>query len=259
MLLREESERYDRLIKIDKIGTEGQIKIKNSSVLIVGAGGLGNPISLYLTALGVGRIGIVDGDRVSLSNLGRQILYNTEDIGKEKVLLAKKRLESLNPNVKIGIYNAWLTDNEIAQRIFIKYNTVIDATDNFETRYLINKTAVKLGKPLFIGAVGRFVGQVMSVLPGETACFNCVFPEKEHKTVQLMTESSLSLGVAGTLVGIIGSIVANEVLKYILGIGNNLLNKLLIFDSLNNDFSIINLGRNSECKVCGSSKNKVNK
>ncbi len=251
MLSNEELERYSRQIAIDKIGIEGQIKLKNFSVIIAGAGGLGNPISLYLAASGVGRIGIVDGDRVSLSNLGRQIIYNTSDLGKEKVFLAKERLESLNPNVKIEIYNTWLTDEDTTIQIFKKYNAVIDASDNFETRYLINRTAVKLSKPLFTGAVGRFVGQVMSVLPGKTACFNCVFPEKERAVVQLMSERNLSLGVTGTLVGIIGSVAANEVIKYVLGIGNNLFNKLLIFDSLNNDFLIIDLERNPECKVCG--------
>jgi adenylyltransferase/sulfurtransferase len=251
MLSNEELERYNRQIVIDKIGIEGQTKLKNFSVIITGAGGLGNPISLYLAASGIGRIGIVDGDRVSLSNLGRQVLYNTKDLGKEKVFLAKERLESLNPNVKIEIYNTWLTDEDTTSQIFKKYDAIIDATDNFQTRYLVNKIAVKLGKLLFIGAVGRFIGQVISVQPGKTACFNCIFPEKEHKIIQLIAERSSSLGVTGPLVGVIGSIVSNEVLKYILGIGNNFFNKLLIYDSLNNDFSIINLERNPECKVCG--------
>jgi molybdopterin/thiamine biosynthesis adenylyltransferase len=257
LLSKEELERYSRQIAIDKIGIEGQNKLKNFSVVVAGAGGLGNPISLYLAASGVGKIGIVDGDKVSLSNLGRQILYNTRDIGKEKVLLAKERLVSLNPNIKIEIYDTWLTEEGTASQIFKKYDAVIDATDNFETRYLINKTAVKLNKPLFIGAVGRFVGQVMSVLPGKTACFNCVFPEKDREVIQLMTERNLSLGVMGTIVGITGSIVANETIKYVLGMGNNLFDKLLIFDSLNNDFSIINLERNPGCKVCGSTDDKA--
>lgn len=253
MLSKEEFERYNRQIQIDKIGAYGQLKLKSASVLIIGAGGIGNPISLYLASCGIGRIGLVDGDVVSLSNLGRQILYKTDDIGNKKVLIAKKGISKLNPEVKIDVYPEWL-DEISAENIFIKYDMIVDATDNFETRYLINQVAFKQQKVLFIGAVGRFIGQIMSVKPGQTACFNCVFPEKEYSITSLMTERNLALGVTGTLVGIIGSIVSNEILKYTLGIGKNFFNELLIYDSLNNDFSVIKLSKNPKCKVCGTFK-----
>jgi len=251
MLTKEEQERYNRQILIDKIGIEGQEKLKKSSVLIVGVGGLGSPISMYLAASGVGRIGLIDGDIVSLSNLARQILYDTKDIGEKKVFIAKKKLKSLNPDVKIDSYPIRLNE-EVASHIFIKYDCIIDATDNFETRYLINKMAVRLDKPLFIGAVGRFTGQVMDVLPHKTACYNCVFPEKE--TVEFLTRRNASMGVIGTLVGIIGSIVANEVLKFILKIGENYFNKLLIYDALDNSFSVLKVERDPRCKVCSEDK-----
>lgn len=251
MLSREEIERYSRTIRIDKIGLEGQEKIKSSSVVVVGAGGLGNAILLYLVASGIGRIGVIEGDVVNLSNLGRQVLFSTDDIKKEKSIIVKEKLEKLNPNVEIEIYNTWLTDVQLAQRIFKRYDLIIDATDNFETRYIINKGAVYSEKPLFIGAVGRFVGQVFDVMPYETACLNCVFPEKEPEFIKLMSQRNLEQGVSPPLVGTIGTIVANECLKHILKIGESLFNKLLIYDSLSNEFSIIQLERNKNCKVCG--------
>ena len=251
MLNSNEKNRYLRQITIDKIGEKGQEKLKDASVLIIGAGGLGSPILTYLVSSGVGRIGIVDGDVVSLSNLSRQILYNNNDLGKEKVIVAKEHLNKLNPNVNIDVYPVWLNE-EIAPHIFRKYSCIVDATDNFKTRYLINRTAVKLKKLLFIGAVGRFTGQVTDVLPHETACYNCIFPEKDEKTLSFMTERNASGGVFTPLVGIIGTIVANEVLKYILGIGENFFGKLLLYDALSNDFSVISVKRDPNCKVCGS-------
>ncbi len=253
MLNKEETQRYSRHILIDKIGEEGQKKIKEASVLVVGAGGLGSPILMYLAAGGVGRVGIVDGDVVSLSNLSRQVLYTDYDIGKKKVFVAKKRLEQMNPNTKIEIYPEWLNE-EIALHIFAKYDCIVDATDNFKTRYLINKMAVSLEKTLFIGAVGRFTGQVVDVLPHKTPCYNCIFPEKEEKTLSFMTERSRENGVFTSLVGVIGTIVANEVLKYILGIGKNFFGKLLIYDALNNDFSVIPVEKNPSCKICNLNK-----
>jgi adenylyltransferase/sulfurtransferase len=254
MFSNDELTRYDRQIRIDKIGEEGQLKLKKSSVLIMGAGGLASPVSMYLASAGIGRIGLVDGDKVSLTNLNRQILYDTNDVGKKKAPLAKEKLQDLNPNVTVEAYPIWLTDSEIAKNIFLKYDAVIDATDNFETRYFINRTCVYLNKPLFIGAVGRFVGQVMDVLPHKTACFNCLFPEKEKDVVKLMTERNLSEGIIGTLVGTIGTIVATEFIKFTLDIGSNLFNRLLLYDLLNNEFSIINLEKNPKCSVCGDTK-----
>jgi adenylyltransferase/sulfurtransferase len=250
MLSKDELERYDRQIRIDKIGVEGQQKLKSANVLVVGAGGLGSPILLYLGSAGVGRIGIVDGDVVSITNLNRQILYNMNDLGKEKVLVAKEKVEKLNPNITVEAYNTWLTDEEITERIFSKFSAVIDATDNYETRYLINRIAVKLNKILFIGAVGRFVGQVMVVIPHETACFNCIFPERAKEILFELTEENRNQGIIGTTVGVTGTLVANEFIKYALGIGEILRNKLLLFDGLTNEFSIINLEEDPNCKVC---------
>ncbi|MGB9832789.1 MAG: HesA/MoeB/ThiF family protein [Caldisericum exile] len=250
MLSKDELERYDRQIRIDKIGIEGQIKLKNSNVLVIGAGGLGSPILLYLASAGVGRIGIVDGDVVSVGNLNRQILYNIHDIGKAKVLVAKEKIEKLNPNIAVEAYNTWLTDEETARIILRKFTAIIDATDNYETRYLINRVAVHLNRPLFIGAVGRFVGQVMVVIPHETACLNCIFPEREKQILFKLTEENRNQGIIGTTVGVTGTIVANEFLKYTLGIGSLLKNKLLIFDGLTNEFSIISLERDPNCKIC---------
>ncbi|BAL81014.1 HesA/MoeB/ThiF family protein [Caldisericum exile] len=250
MLSKEELERYDRHIRIDKIGLEGQKKLRDSNVLVVGAGGLGSPILMYLASIGVGRVGIVDGDIVTLSNLNRQILYNTDDLGKKKALIAMEKIKKLNPYLVIEAYDTWLTDESITRRIFKKYDAVIDATDNYETRYLINKIAVELNKPLFIGAVGRFVGQVMVVIPYETACFNCIFPERDKEILFKLTVENRNQGIIGTTVGITGTLVANEFIKYILGIGSVLKNKLLLIDGLTNEFSIINLEKDPNCKIC---------
>ncbi len=254
MLSNDELSRYDRQIRIDKIGEQGQLKLKKASVIVVGAGGLGSAVLMYLAAAGVGRIGIVDGDIVSITNLNRQVLYNTCDVGKQKTLLTTEKLKQLNPNVTYDAYPAWLSDFDTAKNVFVKYDAVIDATDNFETRYLINKTSVFLEKPLFIGAVGRFMGQVTDVMPHKTACFNCIFPEKEREVVNLMTEKNLSEGIIGTLVGTIGTIVASEFIKFTLGIGTNLFNKLLLYDLLSNEFSVISIERNLHCSVCGDFK-----
>ncbi|MGB9694368.1 MAG: HesA/MoeB/ThiF family protein [Caldisericaceae bacterium] len=253
MLSKEELGRYNRQIRIDKIGKDGQLKLKSASVVVVGAGGLGSPILMYLAAAGVGRIGFIDGDEVSISNLNRQVLYDSYDVGKKKTQVATEKLKKLNPNLSYEAYPLWLSDLEVAENIFIKYDAVIDATDNFETRYLVNKVCVALNKPLFIGAVGRFSGQVTDVMPHKSACFNCIFPEKEKEIVNLMTEKNLSEGIIGTLVGTIGTIVASEFIKFTLGIGSNLFDKLLIYDLLNDEFSIINIERNPHCSVCGDS------
>ncbi len=250
MLSKEEKERYLRQIAIDKIGETGQEKLKKSSVLVVGAGGLGSPVLMYLVSAGVGRVGIVDGDTVSLSNLSRQVLYTSDDRGKLKVFIAEKRLKAMNPLAKIETYPEILS-SENAEGIFGKYDCIVDATDNFKTRYLINRTAVKLKKPLFIGAVGRFTGQVTDVLPYETPCYNCIFPEKDEETLRKLTVRNRENGVFTPLVGIVGTFVANEIIKFFLGIGENFFGKLLVYDALNNDFSVIPLRKDPNCKVCG--------
>ena len=251
MLNEEEKIRYSRQINISKIGESGQEKLKNASVLVIGAGGLGSPILMYLVSAGIGRVGIADNDTVSLSNLSRQVLYDTSDIGRKKATVAKEKLEKMNPNAKIIAYLERI-ESESAERIFPQFNCIVDATDNFETRYLINEKAVKFNKPLFIGAVGKFTGQVMNVMPHKTACYNCVFPKKSKAELKEMSARIPANGVFTPLVGIIGTLVASEVVKYFLGIGSSLFGKLLIYDALHNDFSIISVQKDPRCKVCGS-------
>jgi molybdopterin/thiamine biosynthesis adenylyltransferase len=253
MLTEEEKIRYSRQINISKIGIKGQEKLKNASVLVIGAGGLGSPILMYLVSAGIGRLGIADDDTVSLSNLSRQVLYDTTDIGKKKALVAKTKLEKMNPNTYITVYPQRISE-ENAPRIFPQYNAVVDATDNFESRYIINENAVKFNKPLFIGAVGKFTGQAMNVMPHKTACYNCVFPEKNRLQLKEMDQRIPVNGVFTPLVGTVGTLVANEVAKYFLGIGENLFGRLLIYDALNNDFSIISVQKDPHCKVCGKVK-----
>ena len=248
----EELEQYNRHLRIDRIGIKGQENLKNSDVLVVGAGGLGSPILLYLASVGVGRIGILDGDKVSRSNLNRQILYTTEDIEKNKSLVARDKLQKLNPFIKIESFSTQITNEAETKNIFSEFSAIIDATDNYETRYLINRVAINLNKPLFIGAVGRFVGQATVVIPYKTACFNCIFPEKDPKTVEKLTQTNRERGILGTVVGVTGTIVANEFIKYTLGIGELLTNKLFIFNALNNEFSIVKLEKDPKCKVCGN-------
>ena len=254
MFSSEELEQYDRHLRIDKIGITGQEKLKNSDVLVVGAGGLGSPILLYLASVGVGRIGILDGDKVSRSNLNRQILYTTEDIGKDKALVARDKLKKINPFIKIESFSTQILDDVSTKNIFSEFSAIIDATDNYQTRYLINKGAVDLNKPLFIGAVGRFVGQATVVIPHKTACFNCIFPEKDQETVEKLTQTNRERGILGTVVGVTGTVVANEFIKSILGIGELLTDKLFIFDALNNEFSIVKLEKDPKCRVCGNKR-----
>jgi len=251
MLNEEEKIRYSRQINISKIGESGQEKLKSASVLVIGAGGLGSPILMYLVSSGVGRVGIADNDTVSLSNLSRQILYDTTDLGKKKAIVAKEKLEKMNPNAQILAYPERI-NNENAEKLFPLFNCIVDATDNFETRYLINKNAVKFNKPLFIGAVGKFTGQVLNVMPHKTACYNCVFPEKSKAALREMSARIPANGVFTPLVGVIGTLVANEVVKYLLGIGSNLFGKLLIYDALHNEFSIISVQKDPRCKVCSN-------
>ena len=242
-LTEEEKERYLRHLIIDEVGEEGQKKIKAAKVLVVGAGGLGSPVSFYLTAAGVGTIGIVDFDTVSASNLQRQILYSTNDLGREKVVLAAEKLRALNPNVNVVPYNLKLT-KENAEEIFRNYDMVLDGTDNFATRYIINEVCVKLEMPYFFGAIMRFSGQLTTIMPGVSPCLCCIYPE-------LADEGTGPIGVFGIIPGIIGTLEATEALKYIMGIGDNLIGRMIMYDALAIEFRDIILERNPDCPVCG--------
>jgi molybdopterin/thiamine biosynthesis adenylyltransferase/rhodanese-related sulfurtransferase len=237
MLSEEEKERYSRHLILEGFGEEAQLKLKNAKVLVVGAGGLGCPALLYLAAAGVGSIGIIDDDLVSESNLQRQILYNTEDIGEAKVLVAEKKLAAQNPFISIEPYYGRLT-KEGALTIIEGYDLVIDGSDNFATRYLLNDACVILNKPLIYGAIHKFEGQVSVFNYKNGPTYRCLFPEPPNEGEM---PACGEVGVLGVLPGIIGTWQAAEAIKIITGIGEPLNGKLLNFDLLSNSISIVEL------------------
>lgn len=242
----EQIRRYGRHIILPELGGKGQRKLLDSSVLVLGAGGLGSPVILYLAAAGVGKIGIVDFDRVDISNLQRQVIHGTSDIGHPKVESAAAKVRELNPDVEVVPYDLRLT-SENAMDIIAGYDVVVDASDNFPTRYLANDACVMLGKPLVHGSIYRFDGQVSVFAPGE-GCYRCLFPSPPPPG---SVPSCAEAGVLGVLPGIIGTLQANETIKVLLGIGNPLIGRLLVFDALALEFREVRLRRNPACPVCG--------
>jgi adenylyltransferase/sulfurtransferase len=246
-LSHDEIHRYSRHLLIPDVGLKGQQKLKASSVLVIGTGGLGSPVSLYLAAAGVGRIGLVDYDVVDFSNLQRQIIHGESRLGDLKVKSARDRLLDINPEIQIDIYNQFITsDNAI--EIAEPYNIIIDGTDNFPTRYLVNDLCVLTGKPNVYGSIFRFDGQASVFYAKEGPCYRCLFPEPPPPG---MVPSCAEGGVLGVLPGTIGSIQATEALKLILGIGEPLIGRLLIYDALELSFQTVKLHKNPDCKVCG--------
>ncbi len=243
----EERERYSRQIMLGPIGEEGQRKIIASQVLVVGAGGLGSPVALYLTAAGVGRIGLVDSDFVGLSNLQRQILYTTSDLGAPKVDRAKEKLVDLNPHLQLETYRIRLTEKNVSE-VIAGYDLVIIAVDNLATRYLLNEACFKAGKPLIEGAIDGFCGHVTTFLPPEGPCYQCLFPKKGD----YVEKNGNPPGVIGYVPGLTGALQVGEALKIILGIGEPLVGKLLFFDTLNMEFKTIQYTRSPACPVCGN-------
>lgn len=243
----EERQRYKRHIILPQVGEEGQKKLRDSKVLVVGAGGLGSPVCMYLTAAGVGTVGIADFDKVDESNLQRQILYREEDVGKVKVLAAKKNLESMNSKVEVRIFEEGLT-KENAKRIISQFDVIVDATDNFYARYLISDTCMALGKPDIYGAICEFSGQVTVFEPGGP-CLRCLNPE-QPKTLEM--PDSESFGVIGVLPGLVGCIQASEALKWILGIGRGLTNRMLFIDTKTMETEEMELPKNPKCPICGN-------
>ncbi len=243
----EQLERYSRHILLKDVGIEGQEKILNSKVLIIGAGGLGAPAALYLSAAGVGTIGIADYDRVDLSNLQRQIIHFTGDVGKLKVESAKNKMHALNPGIGINTYAEHLEASNI-RGIIREYDFIIDGTDNFASKFLINDACVFENKPFSHGGILRFEGQTMTVKPRETACYRCVFTSPPPLNA---VPTCSQAGVLGAVAGILGTIQATEALKYILGIGEILYNQLLILNAKTMDFRKVKLKKNPECPVCG--------
>jgi molybdopterin/thiamine biosynthesis adenylyltransferase/rhodanese-related sulfurtransferase len=239
--------RYSRHLLIPEVGLAGQRKLKAASVLVVGTGGLGSPASLYLAAAGVGRIGLVDYDQVEVSNLQRQILYGMSSLGQLKVETARQRLLDLNPDIQVYAYQEPFT-SENARRIASDYDILIDGTDNFPTRYLINDLCVLTGKVYVYGSVYRFEGQA-SVFDARTGpCYRCLFPEPPPPG---LVPSCAEGGVLGALPGIIGTLQATEALKLIIGIGEPLLGRLLLYNAIDMTFEYVRLKKNPHCKVCG--------
>ena len=240
-------ERYSRNIILPEIGGVGQKRLALSKVLIIGAGGLGAPILLYLTASGVGQIGVIDFDVVSLSNLQRQVMFGSNDLGKRKVEIAKSRLDQLNPNTKILGYSFALTNNN-AKDIIVNYDLVIDGSDNSDTRYLVNRICFELKKPLFSGGINQWDGYLSLYHPSEgSACYECIFPAGENSNLQLNCSEA---GVFGPLAGIIGVLMAGESIKYLIKAGKVLINEMILYDALYGKMRRIKTRPLKNCKVC---------
>ncbi|MBN1359384.1 MAG: molybdopterin-synthase adenylyltransferase MoeB [Sedimentisphaerales bacterium] len=240
-------ERYSRHIILDKVGGVGQEKLLSAKVLIVGTGGLGAPAALYLAAAGVGTIGLLDGDAVDLTNLQRQIIHHTEDVGVRKVDSALAKMHAINPNVTIRTYDVWARADNLAQ-IVREYDFVIDGVDNFAAKFLINDVCYFEQIPFSHAGILQFEGQLMTVLPNATACYRCVFPAPPPAG---SVPSCGQAGVLGVLPGVVGSLQATEAIKHLLGIGELLTDTLLTYNALTMTFRKIPVGRNPECPLCG--------
>ncbi len=246
-LTHDEIKRYSRHLIMPEVGMSGQKKLKKASVLSVGAGGLGSPLAFYLTAAGVGRIGIVDFDVVDFSNLQRQILHTTHDVGRPKLDSAAEKLNALNPNVNVELHETRLT-SENALQLFEKYDIIVDGTDNFPTRYLVNDACVLTGKPNVYGSIFRFEGQASIFATSDGPCYRCLYPEPPPPG---LVPSCAEGGVLGILPGLVGLVQATEVIKLILEKGTSLVGRLLLFDALGMKFRELKLRKDPECPVCG--------
>ena len=240
--------RYSRHLLIPEVGEEGQLKLLDSRILLIGAGGLGSPASLYLAAAGVGTLGIVDDDVVDDSNLQRQIVHSTERLGDSKAESAKRTIEALNPDVTVKVFRERLTSENVDRILGEGWDVIVDGADNFPTRYLLNDASVWHGIPVVHGSIFRFEGQTTVFKPKEGPCYRCLFPQPPPPE---LAPSCAEGGVLGVLPGIVGSLQANEALKLALGIGEPLVGRLLLFDALETQFTEISLRRDPECPVCG--------
>ena len=246
VLSKAQQQRYSRHLLIPEVGMAGQAKLLESKVLLIGAGGLGSPAALYLAAAGVGTIGLVDFDVVDVSNLQRQILHTTDRVGEKKVESARKTITALNPDVTVNAHEEMLVGSNV-ERIIAGYDVILDGTDTFETRYLLNDAAVAAGIPVVHASVFRFEGQLTTFVPYEGPCYRCLYPTPPPP--ELAPGCSVA-GVLGVVPGIMGLLQANEVLKLLLGIGNSLAGRLLIFDALEAEFTELQLRRDPSCPVC---------
>jgi sulfur-carrier protein adenylyltransferase/sulfurtransferase len=249
-LSNEEILRYSRHLIMPEVGMDGQVKLKNAKVLMIGTGGLGAPLGLYLAAAGVGKLGLVDFDVVDFTNLQRQVTFGTKDVGKAKIEAARARLSDLNPAIEIEAFETKLT-SENALELFQDFDIIVDGTDNFPTRYLVNDACVLLGKPNVYGSIFRFEGQATVFGMPEGPCYRCLYPEPPPPG---LVPSCAEGGVLGVLPGIVGSIQALETIKLIIGRGRNLTGRLLVFDALEMSFSEFKLRKDPNCPICGEQR-----
>jgi len=246
----EDKERYARHLMLEQVGEPGQERLRAGRVLVIGAGGLGSPAVQYLAAAGVGTIGVADGDRVELSNLQRQVIHGSSDLGRPKVLSARDRMLEINPGVQVECIGEWLGPENI-RGVVSRYDFVLDATDNFEAKFLINDACLAAGISYSHGGILKFKGQTMTVIPGASTCYRCIFPEPPDPEIAL---SCSKAGVLGVLPGVIGVIQATEAIKYLLGIGELLTSRLLTYDVLTMRFREVALARSPGCPACGENK-----
>ena len=249
-----EIERYARHLVLKEIGGQGQQKLKRAKVLVIGAGGLGNPVSMYLSGAGVGTIGIIDHDIVSLSNLQRQVLYREDDVGASKVFATRNNILEINPHVEVKPYNRSLDPNN-AQELISEFDLVIDGTDNVETRHLVNLACVREQKPLISGAISQWEGQVSLFDPSKNfPCYACIFPKSDKDS---LTKSCADVGVLSSLPGVIGSLMAVEAIKEIIGFGDTLRGQLFLYDAISSETRKIEIRRDAHCEVCSSTASKL--
>ena len=243
----EQITRYSRHILLPEVGGKGQKKLAQAKIFVIGAGGLGSPVALYLAAAGIGTIGLIDHDIVDLSNLQRQVLHHTPDVGRSKVLSAQKKIHALNPDVQVETYEYRFTA-ENALALIEPYDMVIDGVDNFPAKFLINDACYFADKPLVHGGILRFEGRVFSIIPKQSACYRCVFTQPPSAG---LVPSCQEAGIIGVVAGLIGTIQATEAMKLILGIGQPLTDRILDFDAQTTSFREIKIKRNPTCRLCG--------
>lgn len=246
-LTTEQIERYSRQIMVPELGGKGQVRLRQARVLVIGAGGLGSPAAFYLAAAGVGALGLVDADRVELSNLQRQILHTTSDVGRQKVQSAREKLNQLNPDVEVTGYPVRIEESNAAE-LLSGFHFIIDGSDNFPTKFLINDVAVRLGIPFSHAGIVRLQGQTMTVIPGQSACYRCLFREPPAVEEILSCQQA---GILGAVAGTLGSIQATEAIKYLTGFEEGLLtNRLLTYDARGMKFHTVEVSRDSRCTAC---------
>ena len=248
----EQLERYSRQIILKELGIEGQEKLLKSKILVIGAGGLGSPVLFYLVAAGVGHLGIADFDEVNFSNLQRQILHSSSDVNRNKAQSAQETLSALNPDCNFEIYPDKINETNILQ-VMGAYDFIIDATDNFKIKYLINDACIKLGKPFSMGGIVQFEGQLTTVLPHMTPCYRCLFPKPPKGDVPTCS----SAGILGSVAGVVGSLQATEAIKYIMEREELLTGKLLLFRAMDMEFNKLKYNKNPNCPVCSKNPEDI--